>query len=101
MGSGSHISVYGEPWLPDKNPFVISVNPTLNNVKVSQLMLHAPTRWDEELLEDMFEERDRGLIRQIPLYQTHKENTLTWNCEITRVYSVKSTYKLIQEEAGR
>lgn len=44
----------------------------------------------------MFEERDEGLILSIPLHTTESDKWY-WRKEKLSLYSVKSTYALIQE----
>ncbi|KAF4386100.1 hypothetical protein F8388_016352 [Cannabis sativa] len=54
-----------------------------------------------EILSDLFEERDRLLILKVPLHLTQANDHLVWSKELSRVYSVKSGYDLLQHTQGR
>ncbi|XP_060969989.1 uncharacterized protein LOC115713780 [Cannabis sativa] len=102
VGDGTEINVLNEPWLPcSDNPYVSTSHPSLIGAKVHSLMKINDTGWDMEILEDLFEERDRRLIVKIPLQQSAAKDTLTWAYEASGIYSVKSAYKLLQQVNGR
>ncbi|XP_062088933.1 uncharacterized mitochondrial protein AtMg00310-like [Humulus lupulus] len=68
IGSGNNVNILGEPWLPDRlDPMVVSMHPMLQHQKVSVLMKIEEKAWDEDLINDLFEERDIKLIYSIPL----------------------------------
>ena len=48
----------------------------------------------------MFNARDRQLIHIIPLDDDYRTDRLIWAQEVSGIYSVKSAYKLIQEDKG-
>ncbi|KAF4373101.1 hypothetical protein F8388_019283 [Cannabis sativa] len=56
--------------------------------------------WDQELLADLFNGRDRELINKIPLFSS-VEDRLVWQLESSGIYSVKSAYNLLQVDHGR
>ncbi|XP_060969636.1 uncharacterized protein LOC115702106 [Cannabis sativa] len=66
IGSGMFTLVLNVPWLiSDVNPCVVSTHPALANSTVSQLMHIDRKQWDLEVLHDLFEARDIGLIMQL------------------------------------
>ena len=69
IGNGTRVRVWGEPWLPDDHcPYVMSpLRNGLENENVSSLMVEAGNRWDQDILRDLFDERDRNIIERIPL----------------------------------
>lgn len=68
LDTGDYISITEDPWLPNvENPFIQTVHSAIQNEKVSSLMVTGENRWDEDLLNDIFEERDINLILSIPL----------------------------------
>ncbi|KAM6544531.1 hypothetical protein CsatB_025267 [Cannabis sativa] len=102
VGNGTRISILNEPWLPClENPYVTTSHPSLLQAKVNNLMTMDGTGWDLEILEDLFEERDRKLIEKIPLQPSVSDDTLTWALEASGTYSVKSAYKVLQQINGR
>uniref|UniRef100_A0A803PWY6 Uncharacterized protein n=1 Tax=Cannabis sativa TaxID=3483 RepID=A0A803PWY6_CANSA len=69
-----------DTWLPDKeNLFVVSDHSTLANQKVSSLMKIGESSWDEEVLKDIFVERDVKLILSIPLFPSMSDDIWQWN----------------------
>uniref|UniRef100_A0A803PF85 RNase H type-1 domain-containing protein n=1 Tax=Cannabis sativa TaxID=3483 RepID=A0A803PF85_CANSA len=102
IGTGENISVLGEPWLQDhSNPCIISDHPALVNAKVSNLMHGEGGGWDLELINDLFLERDRGLILAIPINLSSTEDHLTWHKDVSGSYTVRSAYNLLQESQGQ
>uniref|UniRef100_A0A803QSE6 Reverse transcriptase zinc-binding domain-containing protein n=1 Tax=Cannabis sativa TaxID=3483 RepID=A0A803QSE6_CANSA len=98
IGRGHDVSILQDTWLPDlDNPYVTSVNPGLVNQRVSSLFLVGDLAWDFELVEDMFEARDRNLIVSIQLSATAVKDDWYWCREPSWFYTVKSAYKLLQE----
>uniref|UniRef100_A0A803PXY9 Reverse transcriptase n=1 Tax=Cannabis sativa TaxID=3483 RepID=A0A803PXY9_CANSA len=101
IGNGQRTSILGTPWLPnDSNPLVISTHPGLSNYSVQNLMKVNRREWDEELIRDMFEDRDQEIILSIPLSNSIEEDTWYWNKDTAGFYTVKSSYQYIQELKG-
>lgn len=87
----------GQPWLAnDHNPFVTTISPALNGHTVSSLMCKDRREWDEEVLTDLFNDRDQQCIRSIVLSESDNEDCLYWSKESTGLYTVRSAYKLLQ-----
>ncbi|KAM6583826.1 hypothetical protein CsatB_010828 [Cannabis sativa] len=101
VGDGTRIQITGEPWLPhEENPKVISSHPSLITATVNSLMKPGELTWDDEILNDLFEERDRTLIKAIPLNITQTFDHLVWSKENSGTFSVKSAYALLQKLKG-
>ncbi|KAL8131372.1 hypothetical protein AgCh_007343 [Apium graveolens] len=99
IGSGNFVNVIGQPWLLDENnPFVTSTIQGLQNHKVSALMSMDHKGWDEEILCDMFNTRDQQCIRRINLLESSEEDKLYWAKEVSGHYSVRSSYRLLQQQ---
>ncbi|XP_074342724.1 uncharacterized protein LOC141680379 [Apium graveolens] len=64
---------------------------------VSSLLVVGENRWDEEVIYNMFEERDVNLILSIPLNQNERD-VWYWRRERLGDYSIKSAYVLLQEQ---
>lgn len=68
MNSGNSVKIRKDPWLPDAdNPYIITVNEAVQGKTVNSLLVTSESRWDVDLLEDIFEERDVNLILFIPI----------------------------------
>ncbi|XP_017217507.1 uncharacterized protein LOC108195085 [Daucus carota subsp. sativus] len=97
LGTGDLISITEDPWLPDvENPFIQTIHPAIQNAKVSSVMVSGENKWDEDLLEDIFDERDINLILSIPL-QNNSPDSWYWKYAKCGGYSVKTAYRRIQD----
>lgn len=69
IGTGSDTFVCKCPWLPCvENGYITTVLPCeLKEIKLSNLMETNEKRWDDEILNDLFNEKDAQLIKNIPL----------------------------------
>ena len=74
IGIGSNVNVWTNPWLPDQfNPFFESQMVTgLQHVIVDSLIGEDGTNWDLDILDELFNEREKNLICQIPLSRVSK-----------------------------
>ncbi|KAM6569587.1 hypothetical protein CsatB_017572 [Cannabis sativa] len=101
VGDDTSISVLSEPWLPDtQNSFVSSSHPALVGAKVCNLLAMDGSGWDEDVVADLFEQRDQSLILGILGQHDHGRDKLTWIGEIFDFYTVKSAYRMAQEMNG-
>lgn len=68
VGDGSCINVLGQPWLQTaQDPYIRTNHPALEGIFVNTLMCTGTREWDDDILEDLFEARDRDLIHKISL----------------------------------
>lgn len=99
MGSGNSINIVGQPWLLDPhNPFITSTTPGLSHNKVSSLMSMSHRGWDEDILTDMFNDRDQQCIRNVQLREDAWEDSVYWSREASGHFSVRSAYRLLQAQ---
>ncbi|XP_074373804.1 putative mitochondrial protein AtMg00310 [Apium graveolens] len=104
IGSGNAVDIIGQPWLlDDNNPFITSDIRGLKNHKVSALMVDNQREWDEEILRDMFNDRDQQCIRRIRPNVNENDDVMYWGEEATGQYTVRSTdfYKLRRVFGGK
>lgn len=52
--------------------------------------------WDEDIVKDLFNARDRLAISEIVLCRNQCSDTRYWSYEQSGNYAVKSAYKLLQ-----
>ena len=85
------------PWLPSKeNGYITTVLPVeLQNINVHSLMRENEREWDEEILRDIFNNRDVQLIQNIPLPVVERKDSWMWVYEDTGNFTVKSCYRKI------
>lgn len=69
VGNGEDTEVCTTPRLPcQQNGYITTiVPPQLQGMRVVNLMDEGHTRWDEEVLKDIFNDRDIQLIKQVPI----------------------------------
>ena len=72
------MSVWNDQWLPDNfDGRISSTCPmSMKGTMVNQLMHEGRLAWDEDLIADIFNERDKSLIVQIPLSIQFREDKL-------------------------
>uniref|UniRef100_A0A803Q2U2 RNase H type-1 domain-containing protein n=1 Tax=Cannabis sativa TaxID=3483 RepID=A0A803Q2U2_CANSA len=98
IGNGLNTSITSDPWLPDlNNPKITSTHPALLGQKVASLMCVGENSWDSEIINDLFDDRDKALILGIPLSQANREDCWSWLLEKSGIYSVKSAYRFLQQ----
>lgn len=91
-----------QPWLSEvQNPFVISQHTALQGMTVSNLFKTGSREWDEEIIEDLFDERDRRAIYDIVVSKNCFADTRYWTFEHNGQYTVQSVYKTLQVTSGR
>ena len=100
IGNGSNVRIWGDPWLSDAlNPYVESpLYSDLENAFVDSLMSTSRNVWEDDILEDLFNERDRNLIRKVPLGSVNRPDKWYWLLDKKGVYSVKSGYRFLTSD---
>lgn len=56
------------------------------------------SKWDSDVIYDLFQSRDAGLIKQIPLPIQDKVDSWFWMLDEKGEYKVKSGYRWMQGE---
>lgn len=94
------MSVWTDPWLPcSENGYVIKNMPEeLKDLQVKDLILQNMREWDMSLIQNIYNERDVKLIRQIHIPLKEKEDGWMWLFENKGEFSVRSYYRRIQGE---
>ncbi|XP_074374181.1 uncharacterized protein LOC141714567 [Apium graveolens] len=100
IGTGDDTFVWKVSWLPcTENGYVTTSMPyELENVKVSNLMTSPERGWDDEVLTDIFNDRDVCLINQIPLSSLDRHGSWFWLFDEKGDFIVKSYYRRLVGE---
>ncbi|KAJ8766682.1 hypothetical protein K2173_004506 [Erythroxylum novogranatense] len=69
----------------------------MDAITVQELLALNPTRWDLDLVQAVFCDRDVQLIQSIPLSSRPRLDWWKWRWEWKGLYSVKSAYKMLQD----
>lgn len=89
------INIVGQPWLLDDHyPFITSNSPA--HSKVSSIMSMDHRGWDDDILKDLFNDRDQHCIRNIQLSEDVGQDSVYWSKESLGQYSVRNEYRLLQ-----
>ncbi|KAL8125037.1 hypothetical protein AgCh_012638 [Apium graveolens] len=102
IGTGMDTYVWKVPWLPatDNGYLTTAMPPELENIKVCDLMDVQERKWDDEILNDLFNERDVQLIQQIPLSSRDIKDNWMWILDGKGEFSVKSCYRRLVGECS-
>lgn len=96
VGDGKSIKIIDQPWLPnDQDPYVRSNHDALKDALVCNLFKLDDKGWDTDIIDDVFEERDKELIYNIFLSEAQIADVRYWCFEMNGTYSVKSAYKFL------
>lgn len=89
-------------WLPSvENGMLTSHMPEeLGDIKVKSLMEIGERKWDEEVLRDICNDRDRVLISKIPLPRRDKADSWYWIFEEKGDFTVRSCYRRLRNESN-
>lgn len=101
IGNGKDVQILDQPWLNNEvDPFVETRSPALINQNVHALFRMDRKEWDLEVIDDIFSERDKQLILQTVIEQELESDVISWKLEASGNYTVKSAYRLIQQQKG-
>lgn len=79
VGSGESIGVLRQPWLVESdNPYIISVSPSLNNASVASLIDMNCREWDQDILKDLFNDRDQLCINKVVVGEKESCDEVYW-----------------------
>ena len=78
--NGCNVRIWSDPWLFNElNPYVKSpMCNGLENAHVDSLRKSDSNLWKEDILKDLFNERDKRLIMQIPLSNSSELDKWLW-----------------------
>jgi len=99
VGDRNHIRIWEDAWIPAGVTHRLST-PRGNIVisKVAELIDPSRGTWDSELINDLFWEEDAVNILSIPMHMD-KEDIVAWHFVRKGVFSVKSAYHVLEDEA--
>ncbi|KAL0361676.1 UNVERIFIED_CONTAM: putative mitochondrial protein [Sesamum radiatum] len=96
IGSGVHVRVWTDPWLPRPRSFrpITPPAPNLAHLLVSELIDPVSRDWKTELVERLFWPCDSSIILAIPLSRVGEGDLLTWHYSKNGSFTVRSAYHL-------
>uniref|UniRef100_A0A803Q0U5 Reverse transcriptase domain-containing protein n=1 Tax=Cannabis sativa TaxID=3483 RepID=A0A803Q0U5_CANSA len=98
VGQCNSVQVVNVPWLPCvEDPYVHTVTASLQGKTVSSLMTIDQAQWDEDLIKDIFIDRDVNLILSTP-FAPNEPDIWYWRLKNLGHYSVKSAYRQLQND---
>uniref|UniRef100_A0A803NUT6 Reverse transcriptase domain-containing protein n=1 Tax=Cannabis sativa TaxID=3483 RepID=A0A803NUT6_CANSA len=87
-------------WLLDVvNPYIETSSRSLQGQMVQALMQVDKLEWDNEVISDVLNDRDRELVWRIPLSSARRNDNWFWLQDSSGIFSVRSAYRL-QHEAN-
>lgn len=100
IGNGDSTRIWKVPWLPHvDNGFLSTDMPLeLQNATVSGLFEFDERRWDEAIISDLCNSRDKELILSISLSVESREDGWYWLLDSKGKFTVRSGYRLLQGE---
>lgn len=101
IGDGQSTRIWEVPWLPCRENGNLStiMPPELENATVNGLMREGENTWDEEILRDLFNDRDVNLIQKIPLPMRQEQDSWFWPSDDKGLFTVRSCYRMLQGES--
>ncbi|KAA3487748.1 reverse transcriptase [Gossypium australe] len=98
VGTGRDISVTNDAWIPNCSIVNLATDDPLVHIdKVSDLIISHDRKWDRGLIENTFPAEIAEQIIRIPLALEPHEDLRVWRGELSGDFSVRSTYKLLQQ----
>lgn len=97
IGDGKDTRVWQVPWLSnaENGCLTSAMHPGLETTAVDSLFSMDGNSWDVEILNDLCNERDKGLIQQIPIPLRPRPDSWFWLPESKGKFSVRSCYRLL------
>ncbi|KAL8124141.1 hypothetical protein AgCh_011956 [Apium graveolens] len=101
IGDGISTKIWQIPWLLYlENGFLTTDMPEeLRTAVVAGLFNEEKEGWDEEILNDICNERDRDLIKQIPVSRTGRMDSWFWLFDEHGTFTVRSCYRCLRGES--
>ena len=100
IGGGRETIIGQAAWLPNQdNGFITSfMSDNLTSATVDSLMVPNQRRWDFDVVADIFSNRDRELIQQIPLGSWINQDDWYSLPDSKMQYTVHSCYKMLENQ---
>lgn len=94
---GRSISIWNNCWLPSPGvPCIINTLMTMQVYWVRDLFLLSATRWNVDLVSQLFSVDEATRILCVPLVSSESVDFMVWSGDPTGCYSVKSRYHQLQ-----
>lgn len=102
IGNGLSTKIWKVPWLlcPDNGFLTTEMPEELKHENVQSLFEENQEGWDEEILCDILNERDRELVKQIPISRRKGEDVWFWLFDDKGEFTVRSCYRRLRVEAA-
>lgn len=95
MGDGLKVRVWKDSWIWNKEGMgLVSVCPAGLEDQLVLELLTSDGKWNDDLIDNIFNQRDANLIKMIPLSCFAKKDYVFWKLFPSGAYSVKTTYQL-------
>ena len=101
VGDGKSIIVYNDSWIPElpSGRVVSSFSGLGRDIGVAELINRATGSWHVNLIEFFFFFLEALQILAIPLCASQQSDFFYWSLEENGIYSEKSGYKILCDEA--
>jgi ribonuclease HI len=100
IGNGEKVRIWGDKWGPIQRSYM--AHPSFDRIptdaKVSMLIDKDTGWWDQNVIDDLFNEDEAKTIKAIPLSCTNQEDRLIWRGTTNGLFSVRSGYHLEKED---
>lgn len=95
VGDGKKIQIWRDQWIPRESTFKPTKKGSRSRVRwVSQLFKQGEKSWDAGLINQICYPFDAEEILKIKIPQFQTEDFLAWHYEKSRLFSVRSAYRL-------
>lgn len=102
IGDGSTTNIWKVPWLlcPENGFLTTEMVEELQQVTVQNVLDENRGGCDDDVLEDILNERDRDLVRQIPLSRRRRDDSWFWSLDDKGQFTVRGCYRKLRGEAA-
>jgi hypothetical protein len=93
IGDGTKVKIWEDPWIRRGDTRRV-ITPRHGSIlhKVADLINRITGNWDQELVNDIFNQEDSSLILAIPIF--HDMEVVAWHADPKGLFSVKSAYAI-------
>ncbi|XP_043809037.1 uncharacterized protein LOC110606249 [Manihot esculenta] len=95
IGNSRSVSIWSHPWLKEALDSLVSTPPPPNCTLSVVADLMIGHRWNESLIAQLFNDRDRSCILNIPLSLSSHPDAWCWKFASKGHYFVKSAYRFL------
>ncbi|XP_074342618.1 uncharacterized protein LOC141680232 [Apium graveolens] len=101
IGDGLSTRIWKVPWVlcPENGCLTTKMPEELKDATVVGLLDEEKLHWDEEILNDLCNKRDREFIKQVPVTRTTNADTWFWLFDDLGKFTVRSCYRCLRGES--